>query len=180
MTDWHGKGRWGTGDRPLTSGPEQSAYDAGAQQRRFEEERRLREQRDQQERARKQQEEWRRKDRELAQSYGQGSETRAPTETRYDPEDEIDFDALLKLGATVALTYFLIKLWGMATGSLAPSNDILAAIVEHGVWGVALLGIGLGIRFQERLLPIAKVGFVLLVLFFGSAIVVGIYRGLTG
>ncbi len=180
MTDWHGKGRWGTGDRPLTSGPEQSAYDAGAQQRRFEEERRLRQQREDQERARKQQEEWRRKDRERAQSYGQGSEPRAPTETRYDPEDDFDFDALLKLGATAGLTYVLIKLWGMATGSLAPSNDILAAIVEHGVWGVALLGIGLGIRFQERLLPIAKVGFVLLVLFFGSAIVVGIYRGLTG
>lgn len=180
MTDWYGKGRWGSGDRPLFPGPDQSAYDIGAQPRRFEEERRMREQREHQEKARKQQEEWRRIDRERAQQMTQRSGTSSGNEESFDPDDDIDFDTWLMFAATGALTYFLIRIWGWATASLAPSNDILAAIVDHGVWGVALVGIGLGIRFQERLLPIAKVVLVLLVLFFGSAILVGIYRGVTG
>jgi len=180
MTDWYGKGRWGTGDRPTSPGPDQSAYDVGAQQRRFEEQRRMREQREHQEKARKQQEEWRRKDRERAEQMTQGLKTRSTKEESFDPDDDIDFDSWLMLAATGALTYFLIRIWGWATASLEPSNDILAAIVDHGVWGVGLIGIGLGIRFQERLLPIAKVILVLLVLFFGSAIIVGTYRGLTG
>jgi len=180
MTDWHGKGRWGTGSRPLQPGPEQSAYDLGAQQRRFEEERRAREQREHYDRQRKQQEEQRRRDEEFRKQWADRPDAKAPTPSHSSDDDDLDFDDWLLLGAIGGLTFLLIKLWGMATASLSPSNDILAAIVDHGVWGVGLLGIGLGIRFQERLLPIAKVIFVLLALFFGSAIAVGIYRGVTG
>ncbi|MCR9080120.1 MAG: hypothetical protein NXH78_13570 [Hyphomonadaceae bacterium] len=179
MTDWYGKGRWGTGDRPLSSGPEQSAYDSGAQQRRFEEERRRREDREQAERARKQQEEWRRKDREGAERLtSRSGETSSNHDN--DEDEDWDLDGILILASIGTLTFFLIKLWGMATAGLAPSNDILAAIVNHGAWGVGLIGIGLGIRFQELLLPIAKIAAVALILFFGSAIVVGIYRGISG
>lgn len=176
MADWYGKGRWGTGDRPLQSGPEQSAYDSGAQQRRFEEERRQREQRDQQERARKQQEEWRRKDREMAQHRSD----RSPATSDGAQDDDIDFDGWMLLAGIAGLTFLLIKLWGFATASLSPTNSILAAIVDHGVWGVGLLGIGLGIRFQAFVTASAKIILALAVLFFGSAIAFGIYRGITG
>ena len=176
MTDWYGKGRWGTGDRPMQTGPEQSAYDSGAQQWRFEEERRLREQREHQERARKKQEEWRRKDRERAQQF-----TNRTSSTPSDQqEDDIDFDGWMLLAGIAGLTFLLVQLWGFATASLSPTNAILAAIVDHGVWGVGLLGIGLGVRFHRIIVPIAKIILGLAVLFFGSAIAVGIYRAMTG
>ena len=184
MTDWHAKGRYGTGDRPLSTGPEQSAYDAGAQQRRFEEERRLREQRDHFERQRQDQQKRQREDRDRGAQMARRSEqqdTRGDAPMRVtDPDDELDFDAILKLIATICLTFILVRLWGMSTASLAPTSPILSAIVDHGVWGVGLIGVGLGIRFQETLLPIAKILVVLAILFFGSALIVGTYRGLSG
>lgn len=183
MTDWYGKGRWGTGSRPLQTGPEQSAYDVGAQQRRFEEERRQREQREHYDRQRKQQEEQRRKDRESAKQWANRSNDASNDQQSSGPsvasDDDLEFDDWMLLVAIGGFTFLLIKLWGLATASLAPSNAILAAIVDHGVWGVALLGIGLGIRLQQILLPIAKIALILVVLFFGSAIVFGIYEGIT-
>ena len=176
MTDWYGKGRWGTGDRPMQSGPEQSAYDSGAQQRRFEEERRRRQDREQQERARKQQDEWRRKDRERAQQMTD----RTPSTQSDHRDDDIDFDGWMLLAGIAGLTFLLVQLWGFATASLSPTNEILAAIIDHGVWGVGLLGIGLGVRFHEIIVPIAKIILGVAVLFFGSAIAVGIYRGMAG
>lgn len=180
MTDWYGKGKWGAGDRPLSSGPDQSAYDAGAQQRRFDEERRRREEREQAERARKKQEEWRRKDREGVERWANHPNRGSETSSDLSTNDDWDLDGILILAAIGALTFFLIKLCGMATAGLAPNNDMLAAIVDHGAWGVGLIGIGLGYRFHEILLPIAKVVAVVLILFFGSAIIVGIYRGISG
>lgn len=184
MSDY-GNGRWGTGSRPMMPGPEQSSYDQGVQDRRFEEERKQREQREHFNKLQREQKKRQEDDRRRAQARTSRPRQQTPPEEQDSGpvlyrDDSVDFEGLLMLGATAGLTFILIKLWGMATGSWAPTQPVLAVIADHGVWGVGAIGIGLGIRFQEQLLPIAKIILLGVVLFFGSAIVVGIYRGIAG
>lgn len=188
MSDEYGKGRWSTGSRPLMPGPAQSDYDRGVQDRMFEERRREQEQRDYYERQRKEQQKRQEEERKrLAERYN-SQPSHAPAADDDQPvlhnNDDPSFDDMVLLAGTAAIVYLMVRIWGMATGSLNPTNAILAGIVDHGAWGVGLAGIGLSIRFQELLLPVAKVVLTVVVvgavLFFGSAIVVGIYRGVTG
>ena len=187
MASDYDNGRWATGSRPLTPGKAQSDYDAGAQDRRFDEERRMREQRDyydrQQKEQRERQEKERRKNAERYSNKPQQKASEQDNQPRLHRTDDPTFDDIMILAATAGVVFLMVRLWGMATGSLNPSNAILAGIVDYGAWGVGLAGIGLSIRFQETLLPIAKVvlaiAVVAAVLFFGSAIVVGVYQGIT-
>ena len=174
MSDY-GNGRWGTGSRPLMPGPAQSAYDQGANDRRWEEYRQQQQNRDemykrQRERQQKHEEEVRR-NREGAYRTG------TPTSVS---DDDDSFESFLFFAGIGGFTFILVSLWNAFVGQFHPTQPILAAIVKHGVWAVGVGGIVGGILLHEWLMKIVKLILILAALFFGSAIAYGIYQGVTG
>ena len=175
MTDQYGSGRWGTGDRPLGTGPAQSAWDKGAQDRRFEEQRKRSEELDRH--YKKQSEDQRRREEEYRRN---GARAAPPAAGTPSSDDDLDFEDYLLLAAVGGLTFLLVSFWNSVIGQFHPTNVILSAIVNHGAWAVGATGLFLGWRFQGILLRFAKIILWIALLFFGSAIAFGLYKGITG
>jgi len=175
MSDQYGQGRWGTGSRPLETGPAQSAYDMGVQDRRNEELRREQQLRDVS--LRRQREEQKRREEEYRRNPAGAAPKLVGTT---NSEDDLEFDDYILLAAIGGFTYLMVYFWNSIAAQFSPTNAILSAIVNHGVWAVGASGIFLGWKFQNILLRFAKFILLLAVLFFGSAIAYGIYKGVTG
>lgn len=175
MSDQYGKGYWGTGQRPTMYGADQAAYDIGAQRRRDEEYRR---QQERQQRAndaqRAQEEQWRR------QQTGQFDATTARPGKYSEPTPEEAAktrEAALFVVSIGAFIFVLVSVWNALVAPLHPTNQVLAAIVQHGAWGVGVGGFLIGRQIYQLLSKIILVLIGILLLIVAIAFAGGIVSG---
>ena len=175
-TDPYGQGRWGTGSRPLETGPAQSAWDQGAQDRRNEEFRRQQQMRDDMYRRQKEQQ----LQREEEYRRNRLNSPTAPGDAARGGDDGDAFEGLILIAAIGGFTYLTVFIWNAFVGQFNPTNGVLSAVVQHGAWAVGAAGVVTGVLLQDILTRLVKIILLLAVLFLGSAVAVGIYQGITG
>lgn len=149
MSDQYNKGYTGTGARPTQYGTDQAAYDIGAQRRQSEQFMRQQERQQQMyDSQRRQQEQWRN------QQGGQDGATihRPGTYTAPTPEEAAETrEAIAFVVGIGAFIFVLVSGWNALVGQLNPANPILAAIVQHGAWGVGIGGFLIGRQIHQLL-----------------------------
>ncbi|GEM_PF-1861442 len=178
MSDAYGKGYYGSGSRPLTPGADQSAYDIGAQRRQSEQFMRQQERQQQAYDAqRRQQEAWRN------HQTDNSSYTAATGSANYTPPtaDEIakTRDAISFFVGIGAFIFALVALWNGVVGSLNPANPVLAAIVQHGAWGVGIGGFLIGRHIYKLLSKIVAILIGIFLLIVAIGFVLGVISGVT-
>lgn len=173
MTDWYGKGRWTTSDRPMSPGPNQAAYDEGAQQRRFEEQRRLREQRerlDQQQRGQQARAD------ALSAPFG-GDEYRATGgagAANYGGASPDLFHGLVKIAFIALCAILATALWNVTIGTIHSANQMIRDAVEIG--GYIAIGAGLiaGFLLRDRILKSLLIGGAIAAVVFTALAAIGL------
>ncbi len=180
MNDQYGNGRWGTGARPVGTGPAQSAWDQGAAARRAEQLRREQQSRDEMYRRMRVDQQ----KREVDSRRARGEDTQAgervrPTSNAVSAGTEGEGGGLITLAAIGGFTFLLVTIWNILLGTLPAFSGAVGTALKFSPWVVGVAGIAIGIRIQKTLEHIASWILVAAVLFFGSAIAYGLYKGFT-
>ena len=185
MNDQYGNGRWGTGSRPVGTGPAQSAWDQGHQARRNAEEqqRRMRQQQDEAHRRnlenQRKQEEERRRNQSASHQSTTSTAPLASSATPVDGDDGSTGNGLLLLAGIGGFVFLLVAVWNILLGTFPTVGGPIGTALKFSPWIVGIAGIAIGIRIQEFLMQIAAWLILAAVLFFGAAIIVGLYQGMT-
>lgn len=163
--DQYGNGRWGTGTRPVGTGPAQSAWDQGAAARRQQQETQ-RQQAQQQSRHAQQQRD------EYNKNYGPNAQQSSSTPASEDSEATGGLILIASIGAFV---FLCITVWNFILLAFPTSGGFIGTALDFSPWVIGVVALGVGIRIQEILTTIAMWVLAAMLLFFGAAIVHGIF-----
>ena len=167
----YGDGRWGTGYRPLQTGPEQSAWDAGAAERRHQENMQRQRERHRDEDHRRMLEEQKRRRENLASTRT----TSTPAPPDKNPGEA--FNGLMMLTGIGGFTFLLVFVWNSIAAQFTATNGFTGAILNYGAWIVGAVGVGVGFRFAQTFMRLAKIILALAALFIAAGVAYGIYQG---
>ncbi|MEX6631964.1 hypothetical protein [Hyphococcus lacteus] len=168
--DQYSQGRWGTGTRPVGTGPAQSAWDQGAAARRQQQETQ-RQQAQQQSRHAQQQRD------EYNKNYGPNTPNGASLPASEDSEAAGGIMLIASIGAFV---FLCVAVWNFVLMAFPSTGGIIGTALDFSPWAVGVVALGVGIRIQEILTTIAMWVLAAMLLFFGAAIVHGIFFASTG
>jgi len=93
------------------------------------------------------------------------------------------FEGLIVFGAVSGVTVASVLLWNGLAGQFNPANPLLANLLGYGGWGVGAGAITVSLRFHALLTRylklFLKVVLAFATLFFGSALIYGLYQSFT-